>query len=63
MKALVREKASHVKFKVHKTKDNEKTMPYQDWHRPVPDDPPSLPSANVVETRSFQHPSDTSGAF
>lgn len=30
VKGLVREKASHVKFKVEKTKDNEKTMPYQE---------------------------------
>lgn len=30
MKWVVREKASHVKFKVQKTKDNEKTMPYQE---------------------------------
>lgn len=30
VKGLVREKDSHVKFKVQKTKDNEKTMPYQE---------------------------------
>ena len=30
VKGLVREKARHVKFKVQKTKDNEKTMPYRE---------------------------------
>lgn len=30
VKGLVKENASHVKFKVQKTKDNEKTMPYQE---------------------------------
>lgn len=63
MRGPVQEKASHVKFKVQETWDSERTMPYQEWHRPVPDDPPSLPSANALETRRFQHPSDTSGAF